>query len=214
MAYKIESLVKDPSVKKALGRALSKDSKLSHDDVKKILKSTLDGDGVTLREFKDLKAILKNSKTLDHHSKDLITHFIHDHYRPVEKSGPNTKLTKNFKLREFKCKDGHQVPERYLKNATELAKNLQVLRDSFKKPMKINSAYRTPKHNKRIGGKSNSQHLYAKAADIEVEGKNPATVKKRILKLIKDGKMKQGGIGLYNTFVHYDIRGKKARWGK
>ena len=24
--------------------------------------------------------------------------------------------------------------------------------------------------------------------------------------------MKEGGVGLYNGFVHYDIRGTKARW--
>jgi len=24
--------------------------------------------------------------------------------------------------------------------------------------------------------------------------------------------MKQGGLGLYDSFVHYDVRGVKARW--
>jgi hypothetical protein len=26
--------------------------------------------------------------------------------------------------------------------------------------------------------------------------------------------MKEGGLGLYNSWVHYDIRGKKIRWDK
>jgi hypothetical protein len=30
--------------------------------------------------------------------------------------------------------------------------------------------------------------------------------------LIDRGDMLQGGLGLYNTFVHYDIRKTKARW--
>ena len=34
----------------------------------------------------------------------------------------------------------------------------------------------------------------------------------QIEKLIKEGKMKQGGIGIYKGFIHYDIRGTKARW--
>jgi hypothetical protein len=30
--------------------------------------------------------------------------------------------------------------------------------------------------------------------------------------LIINGDMLQGGLGIYNNFCHYDIRGKKARW--
>jgi hypothetical protein len=30
--------------------------------------------------------------------------------------------------------------------------------------------------------------------------------------LIEQGKIKQGGIGIYPSWVHYDIRGTKARW--
>ncbi len=40
----------------------------------------------------------------------------------------------------------------------------------------INSGYRTPTHNKRVGGASKSQHLYGKAADIVVRGVTPSTV--------------------------------------
>jgi hypothetical protein len=41
---------------------------------------------------------------------------------------------------------------------------------------------------------------------------SPAEVKNVIELLISEGRMEQGGIGLYPTFVHYDIRGEKARW--
>jgi hypothetical protein len=30
--------------------------------------------------------------------------------------------------------------------------------------------------------------------------------------LISSGKMKQGGIGIYKSWVHYDIRNVKIRW--
>ena len=34
-----------------------------------------------------------------------------------------------------------------------------------------------------------------------------------VIKLIKDGEMDSGGVGIYPTFVHYDVRGRNARWG-
>ena len=122
------------------------------------------------------------------------------------------KLTTNFSLEEFKCKDGSNVPNEYLRNVIELAKNLQVLRDYIGKPIIINSAYRSQKHNAKVGGAKNSQHLLAKASDLKVSGITPRELANVIEKLINEGKMKQGGIGVYRTFTHYDIRGKKARW--
>ena len=122
------------------------------------------------------------------------------------------KLTTNFNLSEFACKDGTPVPDLFLPNITELANNLQVLRDVLGKPIYINSAYRTVEHNQKVGGSPKSQHLIAKAADIRTSSLRPKEISDVIEGLIKEGKMKQGGIGIYNTFVHYDIRGKKARW--
>lgn len=123
------------------------------------------------------------------------------------------KLTQNFALEEFACKDGTPVPDEYLENVTVLAQNLQVLRDHLNIPVLITgSGYRTPSHNKKINGAKNSQHLYAKAADINVNGHAPAELAIIIEELITSGKMKQGGVGIYKNFVHYDIRGTKARW--
>ena len=122
------------------------------------------------------------------------------------------QLTKNFHLLEFCCNDGVGVPSIYLDNVKKLANNLQVLRDELNSPIVINSAYRHTAYNKRINGVKNSQHLTASASDINVKGFTPEEVAETILKLIKSGKMDEGGVGLYNGFVHYDIRGKKARW--
>jgi len=122
--------------------------------------------------------------------------------------------TLHFQLSEFACKDGTPVPEKYYDNVWVLMQNLQVIRDYFGKPITINSGYRTEKHNAspKIKGSKNSQHLLAKASDIVVKGVSPLEVYQAIEKLIEQGKVKQGGLGLYKTFVHYDVRGVKARW--
>ena len=122
------------------------------------------------------------------------------------------RLEKNFKLSEFKCKDNTEVPEVYMENVRELAKNLQVLREHLGIPIRVISGYRSPKYNRRIGGARRSQHMLAKAADIKIKGFTPVKVKQIIIELIKEGKMKKGGIGLYKTFTHYDTRGWNARW--
>lgn len=122
------------------------------------------------------------------------------------------QLTENFSKSEFDSKDGADMPLDVLENIKVLAKNLQVLRDSIDRPIKINSGYRSPEHNKKIGGVKNSQHVKGKAADIVVSGISPQVLHKIISNLIEEGKMDQGGLGLYNSFVHYDIRGTKARW--
>ena len=122
------------------------------------------------------------------------------------------QLTKNFNLKEFNCNDGIEVPKKYLKNDKFLAENLQVLRDYLGLPIHVNSAYRHEYYNASIGGKKNSQHLKAKAADIRVNGLEPKEIYLTIEKLIKRGEMAQGGLGLYSNFVHFDVRLKKARW--
>lgn len=121
-------------------------------------------------------------------------------------------LTTNFKWEEFDCKDGTKVPQIYWGNVQLLAGNLEVLRRMVNRPIKIISGYRSVSHNKAIGGAKSSQHLTASAADIKIEGLTPKMVANMIERLIADGKMTQGGLGIYPTWVHYDIRGSKARW--
>lgn len=123
-----------------------------------------------------------------------------------------SKITKNFSLREFQCKDGTDVPDELMDNVTLLCENLQVLRDHLGKPVRVISGYRSPKYNRRIGGARRSQHMLAKAADIKVAGMSPSDIKVEIKKLIAEGKMMKGGVGLYRTFTHYDVRGRNARW--
>ncbi len=121
------------------------------------------------------------------------------------------KLTKNFDLKEFECKCGCDMPLEVYENVIKLAGELQKLRTYVDRPIRINSAYRCESHNTKYGAKT-SQHLLGKASDVVIDSLKPAEVHKIINDLIDMGEMLQGGLGLYDTFVHYDIRKSKARW--
>jgi len=121
------------------------------------------------------------------------------------------KLTNNFNLSEFDCNDGTPVPAELIPNAQELANNIQVLRDFLGCRIKINSGYRTEKYNSLIGGASKSMHLKCKAGDLSTYKFTPSQVYAAIKKLIRDGRMRDGGIGRYNGFTHYDI-GSPREW--
>lgn len=116
----------------------------------------------------------------------------------------NKKLSANFKVKEFACSDGSDP----IFIAPELVEILQKIRTHFKKPVVINSAYRTVTKNKACGGATYSQHLYGTAADISIKGVSPREVAAYAETLLP----KKGGIGLYSTFTHVDVREVKARW--
>lgn len=116
----------------------------------------------------------------------------------------NKKLSKNLKVKEFKCKDGSDV----ILISPELVKVVQAIRDYFGKPVYINSGYRTPSYNKKIEGATYSQHLYGTACDIRITGVTP----KEIAKFAETLLIECGGIGIYKNFVHVDVRAIKSRW--
>ena len=123
------------------------------------------------------------------------------------------QVTKNFNMSEMEFFD--VVPPQLVAAASELLKNLQVLRDSCGKSIKIMSGYRSPERNKAVGGANMSQHMFANAADIQIKDMKPQQMYDLVEKLIKEGKMKQGGLGLYpreGGWIHYDTRGTKSRW--
>ena len=115
-----------------------------------------------------------------------------------------TKLSKDFRVREFRCKNGADP----VFIDTALVELLQKIRDHFGAPITINSAYRTPEYNKKIGGSTYSQHQYGKAADIVVKGVKPSDVAAYAEQLMPS----YGGVGRYATFVHVDVRDEKSRW--
>lgn len=121
-----------------------------------------------------------------------------------KKKDGNKKLSANFKVKEFACNDGSDP----VFVAEELVEVLQKIRDHFKKAVTINSAYRTPGYNDKVDGAAYSQHLYGTAADIVVKGISPAEVAAFAETLLPN----TGGIGIYKTFTHVDVRDVKSRW--
>ena len=91
---------------------------------------------------------------------------------------------------------------------SDLVSMLQKIRTHFARTVSINSAYRTPTHNKKVGGETFSQHQYGTAADIVVTDVSPAKVAAYAETLMPN----KGGIGIYSNFTHVDTRTKKSRW--
>lgn len=130
----------------------------------------------------------------------------------VNRPPKGTPGTTNFKLSEFHSQDGQAVPYEYYGNLSFLMDQLEVIRKYFGNlPIKIRSGYRSPAHNKAVGGVPLSMHLRAAAADIDVKGKTPAEVQTGIKFLILTGQIHAGGLGSYKTFTHYDI-GSRRSW--
>ena len=113
-------------------------------------------------------------------------------------------LSKNFRVREFRCKDDTDP----IFIDSDLVDVLQKVRDHFGKAVTITSAFRTASHNKKVGGATYSQHCYGKAADIKVSGVAPSKVAEYVETLMPN----TGGIGRYSTFTHVDVRSIKSRW--
>ena len=115
-------------------------------------------------------------------------------------------LTPNFKRSEFACKCGcgfDTIDARTLEV-------LQAVREHFAVPVVVTSAARCPDHNRAVGGARNSQHVYGRAADIQVRDVEPAAVFDWIAQ-----QYPAASLGHYATFTHVDTRTSgPARWGR
>lgn len=118
--------------------------------------------------------------------------------------GQANKLSDNFTSREFDCHGNGCCY--YTQIDSKLVDYLQKIRNYFDKPLRINSGYRCPSHNSRVGGSSKSVHMNGGAADIRVEGVSPIEVARYAEYL---GML---GIGVYNSFTHVDTRQSKYFW--
>lgn len=102
-----------------------------------------------------------------------------------------------FSLREF---DSPDVPGSGNRMRAEFVKRLDTAREISQTAYIITSGYRSPEHNKKVKGLSNSSHLIGWAADIEAKD---SRTRHRILKgLIEAGFNRIGISGA--GFIHVD----------
>jgi uncharacterized protein YcbK (DUF882 family) len=128
------------------------------------------------------------------------------------------RLSKHFVVEEFDCKDGTKVQKRDYNGLKYLCRiYLEPMRARYG-PIKIMSGFRSARHNKKVGGASNSYHVYTmhdgndQAVDIICARGNPRQWHSTLNWLRKHRRGGRGGLGLYSSFCHIDLRDYKADW--
>lgn len=122
-----------------------------------------------------------------------------------ESLNPVEKVSPHFGVWEFKCKDNTRV----IVLDKALVELLEIIRLHYNKPLHINSGYRTVQYNASLKNSSpKSQHILGKAADIWLNDVSP----KQLYSWLDSSYPNSLGIGIYDTFVHVDVREGKSRW--
>lgn len=119
-------------------------------------------------------------------------------------------MSKHFQPKEFESRDGRKSPFPLVVQDC-LYELLEQIREQFGQPIIVNSGYRSPEHNARVGGAKNSMHVQGLAADIRPEhGPNFQKDLERLKGICF--KVCKGGIGIYPSFVHVDCRPNQVHW--
>lgn len=128
------------------------------------------------------------------------------------------RLSTHFVVEEFDCHNGQKVKSRDYNGLEYLCKTyLEPLRKKYG-AVKINSGYRPTAYNASIGGASRSYHNYDihdgndHAADITCRHGAPSGWHATLNAIRAKQRNGKGGLGLYPSFVHVDIRDYKADW--
>jgi len=129
----------------------------------------------------------------------------------LEDGSGGAKDTKDFPVSFFKCSHCHVNGVKQ-----EIIDVLQEFKDYTQMNIFVTSGFRCKLHNKNVGGVPNSYHTKGLAADIRVIDQNGDWLSGAEIAALAEesGLFENGGVGTYKTFVHLDVRGKKARWTK
>lgn len=110
------------------------------------------------------------------------------------------QVTRDFRLSEFASPDTGEA-----KMDMRVIIRLQAVRDHFGKDVVILSGYRTPAHNRKVGGHPKSLHLKGMAVDWYIKGVSVS----EMAQVARDCGFI--GIGSYKTWIHTDI-GESEIW--
>lgn len=116
----------------------------------------------------------------------------------------------NLSWLELACHDAARTPypaEWRLSRALRLAVEFERLRAIVGAPLVVASGYRTPEHNRAVGGAKHSQHVQGYALDlVPPKGVTVAGLLGFVKAVASEGESAIRGIGLYRSFVHMDVR--------
>jgi len=122
------------------------------------------------------------------------------------------QLSEHFTLEELTVSEAaarqglsNEPTDEALENLKRLAEFLEDVRALVGKPIRINSAYRSPEVNAAVGGSKTSQHCFGCAADIRVPGMTPDEV----VRLITDSDLDYDQcIREFDSWTHVSIPNK------
>ena len=162
----------------------------------------------------------------------------------VTAANRDTLVSPHFRLGQFLCKQTECFPQFLVLDHRLLAKLERLLQAVNEagipaETLAVMSGYRTPHYNKHLGNVRFSSHCWGRAADVfidrdrngfqdDVTGDGRADYRDvQVLHTLVDRLDRddsqdrlRGGLGLYGAndlhgpFVHLDVRGHRARWGK
>lgn len=143
------------------------------------------------------------------------TRFLNEQGARLRHFGPKEFLVLGGQNAAGRCAGKNRRPPKELwRNIVPTAKVLDELRERLGARIELSSVYRSPEYNACIpGSASGSLHMEFRAADFTCDdGRGPVwwAIK---LKEMRDAGLFRGGIGVYQTFVHVDTRGRNANFG-
>ena len=154
-------------------------------------------------------------------------------YYIVKRSDLNRKIVSHFRIKDFICKDQYykdcvrnKIPQitcafnpKIFYKTLELQQELARL-NYDENAFTITNGHRHPRYNEEIGGAKLSRHIKGEAVDMSIgdinkDGRSDKADKDIVLDILETKIIgNEGGIGLYpgTKSVHFDVRGKRARW--
>lgn len=121
----------------------------------------------------------------------------------LSKSGRNYQVSPHFKLYEFASPNTDRVLY-----STYVVEWLEKIRSHFGGSITITSGYRTKTYNLKVGGATNSAHIYGQAVDFKVYNANGVLVDSKDVCLWLEAVGYPYSIGYIKTATHIDSKYK------